>query len=323
MDKKIVKYIVITAVLFLAVLVHVKIGLASEIILKDNSKIEGTIVKMNDKSVSIKTSLGLLTIPRDKIATINLVDVQNTVPTPQSAVTVTSATAKPAPPGMVYIPSGWFWMGCAPNYEDYQCNKDEKPYHKIYLNAYYIDKNDVTVKEYTECVKAGACKEPGTNKGCNYAVSNKLDHPINCVSWYDSQAYCKYAGKMLPTEAQWEKAARGTDGRIYPWGNQWDASKACVDKDSTCEVGSYPQGKSPYGVLDMAGNVWNWCADWYYKDYYYYTPDHDPQGYDSGTSRVLRGGSWYDSSPSGLRSSCRSSYNPTVLDYSDGFRCVR
>lgn len=144
-----------------------------------------------------------------------------------------------------------------------------------------------------------------------------------CVDWDQANTYCKWAGKQLLTEAQWEKAAKGTDGRIYPWGNEWDASKSCYNQQSTCAVGSYPQGASPYGVMDMAGNVWNWCRDWYGANYYANSPDRNPQGPGSGTLRMLRGGSWGFDYPAGLRASYRVNGSPTFRDDFGGFRCIR
>jgi len=244
----------------------------------------------------------------------------------------TSTTnAPPTTSPMVYIPAGWFWMGCSPN--DNQCKDSEKPYHKVYLDAYYIDLNDVTVDEYNKCVNAGGCTQLDVNDcliwngssrvkgGSLGAEFQKGNHPVVCVDWNQANSYCQWAGKRLPTEAEWEKAARGTDGRIYPWGNEWDASKACYNQSSTCAVGSYPQGASPYGVLDMAGNVWNWCRDWYDANYYANSPDHNPTGPDSGSIHVLRGGSF--NNLEGMRSSYRSDYYFTNGYDDRGFRCAR
>ena len=222
---------------------------------------------------------------------------------------------------MVLVPAGDFMMGCNEQV-DRQCQADEKPYHKVYLDAFYIDKFDVTQGQYNECVSSGRCT---ANKQENGFTGP--DQPVVMVRWEDASTYCQWAGKRLPTEAEWEKAARGTDGRIYPWGNDLDASKASYGKDlksggSTTPVGYYPSSASPYGALDMAGNVWNWVADWYDGSYYKSSPDRNPKGPASGRGRVLRGGSWFSDATS-LRASLRSGPTPDARLNSLGFRCAR
>ena len=166
---------------------------------------------------------------------------------------------KTSSPVMVSVPAGEFWMGCNEQ-ADKRCNFDEKPYHKVYLDAYYIDKYEVTQSEYNECVTTDKC--PANRKKDGFTGDRQ---PVIGVSWEDADTYCKWAGKRLPTEAEWEKAARGTDGRVYPWGNSFDPTRAnyAGALGKTSEVGSYPSGASPYGALNMAGNVWEWVADWY------------------------------------------------------------
>jgi len=187
---------------------------------------------------------------------------------------------------MVYVPAGEFLMGSSD--ADGQARDDEKPQHTVYLDAYWIDRTEVTNAQYRKCVEAGACREP--------ECWSVRDQPVVCVGWGDAQAYAAWVGGRLPTEAEWEKAARGMDGRIYPWGNGApDCSRAnyssCVGRPAV--VGSYPAGASPYGALDMAGNVWEWVADWYEEGYYARSPDRNPQGPAYGGLWVVRGGSFY------------------------------
>ena len=256
---------------------------------------------------------------------------------------IREAQAK-APEGMIYIPAGWFWMGCSPN--DNAGTTNEKPYHKVYLDGYYIDKYPVTNEQYKKFCDATGYKYPShwkirvkkqvqkigifgnktieVDEDVSGLPDELKNHPVVYVTWEDANSYCKWAGKELPTEAQWEKAARGTDGRIYPWGNEWDASKACFNTgNGTCAVGSYPAGASPYGVLDMAGNVWEWCRDWYGRNYYANSPDHNPSGPDSGKVRVLRGGSWLSNDSGDLRVSVRLNDEPSYGIGVVGFRCIR
>jgi formylglycine-generating enzyme required for sulfatase activity len=198
---------------------------------------------------------------------------------------------------------------------------EEKPQHTVYLDAFWIDRMEVTNAQYRKCMEAGACRQAGCWDHENY---NAPDQPVGCVSWDDAQAYAAWVGGRLPTEAEWEKAARGTDGRIYPWGNSApDCDKAnyegCVGRPAT--VGSYLTGASPYGAVDMAGNVWEWVADWYDEGYYAHSPARNPQGPDAGDRRVLRGGVFY-SEDWGVRCANRGRFSPDGLQYNHGFRVV-
>jgi hypothetical protein len=205
---------------------------------------------------------------------------------------------------MILIPAGEFLMGD----DDMQDN----PRHKVILFDYYIYKNLVTVGMYEKFCQDTGRKMPSAPK-IPFAPSfnpdwSKKDHPIVNVSWDDAKVYCDWAGVALPSEAQWEKAARGTQGRRFPWGDTFDNSKPqWSDADGTASVGSFPAGASPYDVLDMAGNVWQWCADWYD---------------DKKDSRVLRGGSWLNLNPAYFRTALRIRFNPTYYrSYVSGFRC--
>jgi len=233
---------------------------------------------------------------------------------------------------MVWIPAGEFLMGSTeaqiaallkvhPDWQEAWFSI-EKPQHTVKLDGFWMYKNDVTVAQYKKFCAATARKMPSA------PVWGWIDeHPVVNVSWDDAAAYSAWAGAALPTEAQWEKAARGTDGRIYPWGNVWDADKcnnwfAKNSPHKTSPVGSYPAGISPYGCLDMAGNVWQWCADWYGVDYYATSPKHNPTGPTTGTARVLRGGGWRHVNTSLSRAAVRIFGVPTFQCGDFGFRCA-
>jgi formylglycine-generating enzyme required for sulfatase activity len=227
---------------------------------------------------------------------------------------------------MVYVPGGEFEMGST------EGGSDEQSVHTVALDGFWIDRTEVTNAQYRRCVEERACTPP-IESGSHtldpyYSNSNYGDYPIIHVSWHQAKAYCAWAGARLPTEAEWEYAARGSDGRTYPWGssapdcdkaNYWGREIGCVG-DMTA-VGSYPAGASWCGVLDMAGNVWEWIADWYQSDYYSVSPLRNPLGPDSGTRKVVRGGSW---SPdwNGIRATRRSSGSPSNRYPLVGFRCV-
>jgi formylglycine-generating enzyme required for sulfatase activity len=224
---------------------------------------------------------------------------------------------------MRLVPAGIFPMGS----NDGEAN--EKPIHDVYLNGYYIDQYEVTNVFYKACVDAGVCEPPkafSSNARPSYYGNPSFDtYPVVYVSWTMAKTYCEWRGATLPTEAQWEKAARGTDGRTYPWGEKIDNTFANYFDyvHDTSSVGSYPSGISPYGLYDMAGNVWEWVSDWYLVNYYLYSSLENPFGPDTGQFRVLRGGSWEEDSDD-VRSSHRDRNIPTysmMVQY--GFRCAR
>jgi formylglycine-generating enzyme required for sulfatase activity len=212
----------------------------------------------------------------------------------------------------VTIPSGEFQMGSENG------GSDESPARTVYLDEYQIGKYEVTNRQYNNCRQAGVC--------AGSAVTTNLDHPVVNVSWKDAKTYCEWVGGRLPSESEWEKAARGTDGRTYPWGEGLDCTYANYSGSNcggdTTPVGSYESGKSPYGAYDMAGNVWEWVNDWYDETYYQNSPSSNPLGPNTGKERVLRGGSWYDYGNL-VRTAGRYWDYPADTGYGFGFRCSR
>jgi hypothetical protein len=225
---------------------------------------------------------------------------------------------------MVLVDAGSFIMGC----DDVNCDENEKPAHAVDLDGYYIDRYEVTNAQYQACLNAGACtppqESPYLGPSVYFNVATYANHPVVNVNWFQAADYCTWVGKRLPSEAEWEKAARGTDGRIYAWGNDTPTcsltnSFGCVGMPT--QVGSYATDVSPYGVYDTVGNVREWVADWYDADYYTVAPALNPTGPITGTERIGRGGSWltYDSI---LRSSLRVNYTPDSISHVTGFRCA-
>jgi serine/threonine protein kinase len=211
---------------------------------------------------------------------------------------------------MVWVPAGTFEMGSiSPD--------DESPAHSVYLDGYWMDRTEVTNGMYALCVAAGACKD----QALKVNDSQQQHFPVVSIDWFNAKAYCEWAGRSLPSEAQWEKAARGTDGRMYPWGIrlECDNNYSGMCTPGIKAVGSFPAGASPYGVLDMAGNAWEWVADWYYSAYYHESPASNPQGPASGVSRSMRGGSWDGSV---ARCAQRLKFLPDYRSKLTGFRCA-
>jgi serine/threonine-protein kinase len=227
---------------------------------------------------------------------------------------------------MVQIPAGKFQMGCDQAHNPgYYCLTNELPLHTVELKAYRIDKYEVTNSQYAVCVAKGGCTDPLISINAYYNKPAYSNYPVVGVDWKQANAYCAWAGKRLPSEAEWEKAARGSaDTRMYPWGDR--VPDCTLANFGTCKkeiaaVGSYPAGVSPSGTMDMAGNVWEWVNDWYREDYYTDSPASNPTGPTTGTRRVLRGGSWdFDQGP--LRVAYRDSSPEFNRYHNIGFRCA-
>ena len=250
--------------------------------------------------------------------------VTSLTPTIQFTPTVTLWTRPADGMAMVYVPAGIFIMGTN------SANSGGQLVHNVFLDAYWIDKTDVTNAMYSLCVKAAACQAPGQSSSFTrtsyYGNSQYENYPVIWVNWNDASAYCQWAGTRLLTEAQWEKAMRGTDGRPYPWGNN-NPNKSLLNYDQnigdTTAVDGYPSGASPYGALDMAGNVWDWVNDWYGSNYFAASPSANPQGPSGGTFRVLRGGAWNNNAITFINSSLRDWQTSGYASNSLGFCCAR
>ena len=276
--------------------------------------------------------------------------IATTTEIPQSAVSAEAKSASQEPPaGMILIPAGEFLMGSKTGEGD----GDENPQRKAHLDAYYIDIHEATNARYHEFWLADGgekSKHTPASYGSSHMIGDwpevaktKPNYPVAGVTWYDASAYARWAGKRLPTEAEWEKAARGTEARTWPWGNDFqselpvpgDTDQNSVSKihsnrrdggdcydNTTAPVENYPTGASPYGVHDMAGNVWEWVADWYSEDYYASSLAENPEGPDAGKLKVVKGGSW-NHRKHNQRCANRYYCYPDSWGNTLGFRCAK
>ncbi len=254
---------------------------------------------------------------------------------------------------MVLVPAGFFPRGSMPPSGE----PDEAPRRNLYLDAFYLDRHAVSVGQYRRCVEAKVCSVPDLAKGCNWprppkkkspedegfedeeepderspALLANLDrHPVTCVSYFQADEYCRWAGKRLPSEAEWEKAARGTRAPTYPWGKKVPScalanyfvrkKKYCRNKGETAAVTDYADVASPYGAVQLAGNVYQWVKDWYGKEYYGKSDGRNPLGPLRGKYRVVRGGSWFSPAVD-LRATARGPLPPGMQLPYVGFRCA-
>ncbi len=228
---------------------------------------------------------------------------------------------------LVYVPDGPFIMGTIPT--GLRKTDHEEPQREVALDAYYIGKYLVTNAQYVQFVEAGQYYPPRFHTDPRFNAPNC---PVVGVSWHDAQAFLDWLNELtgeayrLPTEAEWEKAARGTDGRAYPWGNEWDASRANTSESRLKQptpVGSYPDGVSPYDCYDMGGNVYEWCNDWSHPQTYQYAPAQNPQGPVDGRRKVIRGGSWVARGEFAARCANRAAYEPMEMVHNVGIRIAK
>lgn len=233
---------------------------------------------------------------------------------------------------MIFVPGGEFMMGRRWRFQDHT--------HKVVLDSFWIDKTEVTTANFASCVEAGVCSPPVS---CSWGEPTYQDgdmshHPVVCISYQIAKNYCRWAGARLPTEAEWEYAARGPESMVYPWGDTFNGrwinscDRNCPHEDhqqndyddgyaQTSPVGSYPAGSSWCGALDLIGNVWEWVADWHAP--YPWATQSNPKGPEAGTERIIRGGSWFENNDYGfLRGDNRHPYEPQARDFLVGFRCA-
>ena len=277
-----------------------------EVVLKTGKVILGELIRETNTTLLLQTKTNQIEISKLNVKTIDGDPPFKRKIGPGASIDRTSL------PEEVLIPAGNFLMG--------DSRKKENFVHKIVLDAYWIDTFEVTNGQYRAFMEATGHAPPRYWDNPRY---NANEQPAVGVTWHDAQAYCAWKGKQLPTEAQWERAARGPKSLLYPWGDTFNAMHANTKENKhkkPLPAGSFPSGKTQEGVYDLAGNIWEWCGDWYDKEYYYASPARNPTGPAEGKKRVIRGGGW-NAGPVDM--AYRRDIKPKQAYPSLGFRCAR
>ena len=277
-----------------------------EVVLKSGRVIQGYVLQETTSTITVQTSLNQMEISKLNIESIN-------GNSPYVGRSPADASIEAPLPKEVLIPAGPFLMG------DSQGDENNL-IHRVYLDEYWIDTFEVTNSQYREFLSATGRSEPKYFSDSNY---NQDNQPVVGVSWSDASSYCSWGKKRLPTEAEWEKAARGENSQVFPWGDTFLASRANTKESKNRQpvgVGNYTHGVSPFNLHDLAGNVWEWCDDWYNKEYYENSPSRNPGGPATGKDRVVRGGGW---NTLHVNMAFRRGIKPNKSFESLGFRCAR
>lgn len=324
------------AILLLIVVVLIFSGMQSGVFLGNADRTATASVKMQQLATQMVATIQFRAAIQ-KTAEYSIHATQTALAPTSTPIPTPTATPIPSPtpnPGtnrfiskdnmiVIFIPAGEFIMGSSE--DDKDAKAEEEPAHKVYTDAYWIDRTQVTNAMFRACVKIGACTYglvPGTAP--DYYNPLYDNHPVVYVTWQQAAAYCAWEGGRLPTEAEWEKAARGTKNTLYAWGDQLPNANL-VNLNNyvgiTTAVGLFPRGQSAYGLMDMGGNVREWVSDWFATDYYQHSPAKNPQGPETGEKKVLKGAAFRDQVVFG-RAANRLTHVPNSPGNVRGFRCV-